>query len=106
MTVLERRQRQVMQQAVHDGFYEHCDAVAREFLATQYRTVREFEASILRNVLADCLYSAVEDRFIEKIVTEAPREHRATARRVIDLARPHLVDLCATVHSRWQSEVA
>ena len=106
MSTLEHHQRHVMQQAVHDRFYEHCDAVAREFLANRCRNVREFEVSILRNVLADCLYSAVEDRFIEKIVTEAPAEHRAVARRVIDRAKPHLVELCASVHSRWQSEAA
>lgn len=103
MTPAECRQRQIRQKALHDGFYQHCDAVAREFLARQYRTVREFDVTILRNVLADCLYSAVEDRFIEKITSIAPPGQRADARRVIDLARPHLTDLLGQVHTRWSA---
>ena len=103
MNPIERHQQEQMRKAQQDAFYEAADEIATEFLATHYRNVRAFEVSILRNVITDICNVAKDDQFIEKATTRAGGENNAIARRVIELARPHLVDLCGRAYEKWRA---
>lgn len=43
------------------------DTTAREFLAGVYRNVREFDVTLARNAILDCLFSAEEPDFIRDV---------------------------------------
>lgn len=74
------------------------DATAREFLAGVYRNVREFDVTLARNAILDCLFSAEESDFIRD-VAEHPL-HASDARRVIGRMAPHMVDLAGLTLTR------
>lgn len=103
MTPAERYHHEQARKAAQDHFYEAADEIATEFLATHYRNVRAFEVSILRNVITDVCNVAKDDLFIEKATTRAGGRNNAIARRVIELARPHLVDLCGRTYQKWRA---
>jgi len=54
-------------------------------------------------VITDICNVAKDDQFIEKATTRAGGENNAIARRVIELARPHLVDLCGRAYEKWRA---
>ena len=72
--------------------YKSADSVAREFLSGIYRNVKEFDVTVARNAILDCLFSSEEPDFIAVVC--ANRLLRRDARRVIGKMAPHLVDLC------------
>ena len=74
-----------------DTLEKAADQVAREFLSVTYRTVREFDLTVTRNAILDCLYSSPEPDFIAKICGH-PGNH-PEARRIVDKIAPHLIDL-------------
>lgn len=80
--------------------HKAADATAREFLAGIYRTVREFDVTLARNAILDCLFCAEEPDFIRD-VSEHPL-HAADARRVIGAMAPHLVDLAGRTATGWR----
>lgn len=67
------------------------DATAREFLSGIYTKVREFDVTLARNAILDCLFSAEEPDFIRR-VGDHPIYAR-DARRVIGRMEPHMVEL-------------
>ena len=67
------------------------DATARDFLAGIYHTVREFDVTLARNAILDCLFSAEEPDFIRR-VGDHPI-YAPDARRVIGRMAPHMVQL-------------
>jgi len=74
------------------------DATAREFLSGIYRKVREFDVTLARNAILDCIYSAEEPDFIRDAV-EHPL-YAANARRVIGRMAPHMVELAGRTLTR------
>jgi len=72
--------------------HEAAGYVAADFLSTAYRNVREFDVTIARNAILDCLHSSEERDFIAKIA--AHKLHGSEGRRVISKMAPHLVELC------------
>lgn len=77
------------------------DATAREFLSGIYRTVREFDVTLARNAILDCLFCAEEPNFIRD-VSEHPL-HAADAQRVIGEIAPHMVELAGRALSGWRA---
>lgn len=77
------------------------DATAREFLSGIYRTVREFDVTLARNAILDCLFCAEEPDFIRD-VSEHPL-YAADAQRVIGRMAPHLVELAGRALSGWRA---
>lgn len=77
------------------------DATAREFLATKYRRVREFDVTLARNAILDCLFSAEEPDFIRD-VGEHPI-YAPDARRVIGRMAPHMVELAGRTLTDWRA---
>ena len=74
----------------------HADKVAREFIAGTYRTVREFDVTLARNAILDCLHSSEEPDFIARMAQDkSPR--RSDAHRVFRKIAPHLIELCGKV---------
>ena len=67
------------------------DMTAREFLAGVYRNVREFDVTLARNAILDCLFSAEEPDFIRDVLQH--RFYASDARRVIGRIQPHMVEL-------------
>lgn len=67
------------------------DTTAREFLAGVYGNVREFDVTLARNAILDCLFSAEEPDFIRDVSQH--RFYASDARRVIGRMRPHMVEL-------------
>lgn len=80
---------------------EAADATAREFLAGIYRNVREFDVTLARNAILDCLFSAEEPDFIRRVVDHPI--YARNARRVIGRMAPHMVELAGRALSRWQA---
>jgi len=74
------------------------DATAREFLSGIYRKVREFDVTLARNAILDCLYSAEEPDFIRDVA--AHPLYAADARRVIGRMAPHMVGLAGLTLTR------
>ena len=74
------------------------DATAREFLSGIHRTLREFDVTLARNAILDCLYSAEEPDFIRD-AAEHPL-YAANARRVIGRMAPHMVELVGRTLTR------
>ena len=72
--------------------HEAAGYVAADFLSTVYRNVREFDVTIARNAILDCLHSSEEPDFIAVVCEN--RLFRRDARRVIGKMAPHLVNLC------------
>ncbi|WP_375552586.1 hypothetical protein [Rhodophyticola porphyridii] len=77
------------------------DATAREFLASTCRTVREFDVTLARNAILDCLFSAEEPDFIRD-VGDHPIYGR-DARRVIGQMAPHMVELAGRTATGWRA---
>ena len=67
------------------------DSTAREFLAGVYRNVREFDVTLARNAILDCLFSAEEPDFIRDVSKH--RFYASDARGVIGRMQPHMVEL-------------
>jgi len=67
------------------------DSTAREFLSGFYRNVREFDVTLARNAILDCLFSAEEPDFIRDVSQH--RFYASDARRVIGRMAPHMVEL-------------
>ena len=68
------------------------DKIAREFLATQYRDVRNGDVGIARNVILDCLFSSPASPNFILEVSEHPLLKR-TLRRVLKRMEPQLIEL-------------
>lgn len=68
------------------------DNVARDFLSGVYRNVREFDVTVARNAILDCLSLSEEPDFIAVVCEN--RLFRHDARRVIGKMAPHLIELC------------
>ena len=75
----------------HDPLDRAADGVARDFLGTVYRNVREFEVTLLRNAILDCLFVSTEPDFIAKV--DRNRLFQSDFRRIMAKAKPHLLDL-------------
>lgn len=84
--------------------YNAANGVAREFIAGTYRNVREFEVTIARNAILDCLHSSEEPDFINKIAHHPL--HGSDGRRVIKKMEPHLVELCGRTIGRANGTAA
>ncbi len=67
------------------------DQVARDFLSQTHHTIREFDLTVTRNAILDCLHASPEPDFIAKICGD-PGNH-PDARRIVDKLAPHLVAL-------------
>ncbi|UWR21120.1 hypothetical protein [Sulfitobacter sp. S190] len=77
------------------------DATAREFLSGIYRTVREFDVTLARNAILDCLFSAEEPDFIRDVADHAI--YGRDARRVIGRMAPHMVELAGRTATGWRA---
>jgi hypothetical protein len=68
------------------------DKVAREFLETQYRDVRDGDVGIARNVILDCLFSSPAS---PNFIVEASQHPclKRTLRRVLKRMEPQLIEL-------------
>ena len=69
------------------------DKVAREFFART--NVREFDVTLARNAILDCLHSSEEPNFIA--VMSENELLKKDAHRVFRKIAPHLIELCGKV---------
>ena len=74
-----------------DKLEKAADLVARDFLSGTYRKLRDFDVTVTRNAILDCLYSSPEPDFIARICGH-PGNH-PEARRIVRRIAPHLVTL-------------
>ena len=77
------------------------DTTAREFLSGIYRTVREFDVTLARNAILDCLFSAEDPNFIRDVGDHAI--YGPDARRVIGRMAPHMVELAGRTATGWRA---
>jgi hypothetical protein len=85
-----------------DTYHRAADEVARDFLG---RGVIDFEVSVARNAILDCLRVAEDPDFIRRSCAGEPRDrcdllNQEIARRVVRAMAPRLVELTGRAYER------